>query len=142
MGNNPALVLMHNNLPLTKLCVESLRKQDIPTSIFCVDNGSYDSSVEWTQLEQIPCLTLMTNTGFSYGINVGLQWVLQLTGAEHCLVVNNDTVIPPWFYSSLLSYDAPFVTGISVDTMDVIAAPEPRKELGPGPDFSAWLIRK
>ena len=142
MGSNPVLLLTHNCLDLTKKCVESLRNQDIPTTVFVADNGSSDDTVAWTQEQQIPCLTLLTNTGFSYGINMGLKWVFELTGADHCFVANNDTVFGAWTYRELLAYDAPFVTGISVDNMDVIAAPEPRKELGPGPDFSAWLVKK
>jgi hypothetical protein len=63
-----------------------------------------------------------------------------LRGEKHCLVINNDVILPPWFYEELLSYDAPFVTGISVDNMDAIKEPNPRVPLVGHPDFSAFLI--
>jgi len=134
MGSNPALVLMHNNLSLTKLCVESLRKQDIQTSIFCVDNGSSDNSVSWTQEERLPCLTLLTNTGFSYGINIGLRWIFELTGAGYCL--------PSYAYRELLSYDLPWVSGRETNTLSDLDLPFEQGELGGGPQFSMFLIRK
>lgn len=139
---NPVLVLTHNCLELTKKCVESLRKQDIPTSIFIADNGSNDGTVEWTQQEQIPCLTLMTNTGFSYGINVGLQWVFELTGAEYCLCPNNDTMLASYGYRELLAYSLPFITGRETTTLSDIDLPFEQGPLGGGPQFSMFLVRK
>jgi GT2 family glycosyltransferase len=59
---------------------------------------------------------------------------------SHALVLNNDSILPPWFYSELLSYDAPFVTGVAIDKQPV-AKPE-RMPLNPHPDFSAFLIRR
>ena len=50
---NPTLLLTRNNLNLTKLCVESLRKQDIPTNIYIVDNGSKDGTWQWTHPRSI-----------------------------------------------------------------------------------------
>jgi GT2 family glycosyltransferase len=59
------------------------------------------------------------------------------------LVVGNDTVLPPWFYRELLSYDVPFVTGVAVDDMRMIETPPTqRMPLTENPDFSAFLIRK
>ena len=139
---NPALVLMHDNLDLTKKCVESLRKQDIPTSIFCVDNGSSDDSVSWSQQEQIPCLTLLTNTGFSYGINVGLQWIFELTGADYCLIPNNDCVLPIYAYRELLAYNLPWVSGRETTTLSDLELPFEQGPLGGGPQFSMFLVRK
>jgi GT2 family glycosyltransferase len=139
---NPALVLTHNGLDLTKRCVESLRKQDIDTSIFVVDNGSSDETVNYTQLEQIPCLTLLTNTGFSYGINIGLKWVLELTGADYCLVPNNDTQLAPYGFRELLAYNIPFVSGRETTTLSDLDLPFEQGPLGGGPQFSAFLIRK
>jgi hypothetical protein len=78
----------------------------------------------------------------SAGWNVGLNNLFNNEGAEHVFVINNDTVLPSWFCSSLLSYDVSFVSGVSVGSMEEIANPEPRKELAPCPDFSAFLIRR
>ena len=150
---NPVLILTHNCLELTKKCVASIQAQDIPTFIFIFDNGSTDGTQEWIEKNKIAGVGLNVNKGVSYGWNKTLSVMFDgFNGdtnvfddgstAEHILVVNNDTIIPPWFYSSLLSYDVPFVTGVSVDSTDAIREPEPRKELAPCPDFSAWLIRR
>lgn len=139
---NPVLILTHNCLELTKKCVESVRSQDIPTHVWIIDNGSTDGTVEWAGHEDILEVPYPCNVGVSRGWNQGLACLFDGEKQSHCLVVNNDTLLPPWFYSSLLEYDVPFVTGISVNTMEAIAEKQPKKELGNGPDFSAFLIRK
>jgi GT2 family glycosyltransferase len=144
---NPALILTHNNLDLTKQCVESLRKQDIPVDVFVADNGSSDKTVEWTQQEQIPCLTFLTNTGFSYGINMGLKWVFELTGADYCLVPGSDTILPTAYYSTLLELNLPVVSGVQeLDgrrvTMEDLEKPFSVQPLNSNPDFSCLLWRK
>lgn len=144
---NPALVLTYGNLELTKQCVESLRKQDIPTSIFIADNGSKDETVSWSQEQQIPCLTLMVNTGFSHGINVGLKWVFELTGADHCLCPGSDTIMPPSYYRLLLDLNLPVVSGVQdIDghrvTLEDLDKQFPVQPINPNPDFSCLLWRK
>jgi GT2 family glycosyltransferase len=119
-----------------------LRKQDIPVAIFIVDNGSKDETVAYAQQEGILLAASEENTGFSAGINLGLKLIFGPIGAEHCLVVGSDTILPPWFYSSMLSYNLPFVSGVAVEDMDQIANPPERSEPVPHPDFSAWLTTK
>jgi GT2 family glycosyltransferase len=142
---NPVLILTHNNLELTKKCVESVRKQDVPTYLCVIDNGSTDGTVEWFLSQGVDgglCKSFVSNEGVSAGWNVGLEICFNVDKADHVLVVNNDTILPPWLYRSLLAYDVPFVTGVSVGEMEAIAAPQPPKELAPCPDFSAWLMRR
>ena len=78
--------------------------------------------------------------GVSRGWNAGLDYCF-LCGADHVLVIGNDTVLAPWTYSALLSADVPFVTGV-----DVGMNPLPEKPdvfpLSPHPDFSCFLIRR
>jgi len=144
---NPVLILTHNNLELTKRCVESVKAQDIETRIYVVDNGSSDSTEDWVFDEihesRIYSLRLCkTNMGVSRGWNLELSMMFA-EGKPHCLVLNNDTIIPPWFYRMLLDYDQPFVTGIAVDQMKTIEDPPPFPwPLDPHPDFSAFLIRR
>lgn len=144
---NPVLILTHNCLELTKKCVESVSKQDVPVTIWVLDNGSTDGTVEWFKKEwnnfgvEFTWFGWPENKGVSFPWNYGLKYG-HFEKAGHCLVLNNDTIIPPWFYSSLLDYDVSFVTGISVNTMEAIAEPQPKKQLVEAPDFSAFLIRK
>src|ERR1700679_895755 len=142
---NPVVILTHNNLELTKHCVESVRKQDIPVHIYVFDNYSTDGTQEWTRHEwEKPDFSAgwaLENKGVSYGWNVSLERAF-VSGAEHVLVANNDTILPPWFYSELLMCKKPFVTGVSVNQMDQISSPPWPMPLQPHPDFSAFLITR
>lgn len=140
---NPVLILTRNNLELTKRCVESIRNQDVPTEITMWDNGSTDDTKRWLSENSIsfyfyPC---DYNSGVSFGWNTALSLMFQC-GADHVLVLNNDTVLPPWFYRRLLAYEAPFVTGIAVDKHVDDEPPFDKEALDPHPDFSAFLIRR
>lgn len=145
---NPVLILTHNCLQLTKRCVASVLAQDIPTDIWLIDNGSTDGTWDWVcgnyGEEPLPVgmLRWTENRGVSAGWNEGLKMWFEQENADHVLVLNNDTVIPSWFYSTLLSYGGPLITGVSVGSLEDIADPPPRKELAPCPDFSAWLMRR
>jgi GT2 family glycosyltransferase len=140
-----ALVLAHNCLELTKKCVDSLIAQDVPTQIHLVDNGSEDGTAEWyselfeSDPERYSGTILSENRGVSWAWNYGLQAAF-LVGEEYVLVPNNDTILPSWFISSLLSYKAPFLTGVSVGTMAEIETKPEHSEPTPHPDFSAFLI--
>jgi GT2 family glycosyltransferase len=96
--------------------------------------------VEWLEKCKVLICQFTDNHGVSTGWNLGLT--LLLAEAEHCLVIGNDVILPHWFYRELLSYEAPFVTGVAVDKMDAIKEPAKRMPLQPCPDFSAFLIRR
>lgn len=138
---NPVLILTHNCLEMTKTAVESVFGQDIETELCVVDNGSSDGTPQW--FASVPYYFMHRNDGnegVSAGWNYGLNYLFQ--SADHVLVINNDVVLPPWFYTELLSYDAPFVTGVSVDKMEQIATRPIRQPLVGHPDFSAFLIHR
>jgi O-antigen biosynthesis protein len=159
---NPVLILTHNNLELTKRCVESVKKQYPRADDFIVDNGSSDGTVFWANDRCSLLDVAPDNVGVSAGWNAGLTQLFYYHKAQYVLVLNNDTVLPPWFYSELLSYDLPFVTGVAVDKMEQISKRPPPlihtkmlatdtlfgpvvdldKILDPHPDFSAFLIRR
>ncbi len=126
---NPVLILTHNCLEMTINCVESVIHQDIDCWIQAIDNDSSDGSYEWLEGSTLGALQFSPQIGVSAGWNVGLNNLFNNEGAEHVLVLNNDVILPYWFYSSLLAYDVPFVSGVSVDKMEEIVNPMPRKEL-------------
>jgi GT2 family glycosyltransferase len=143
---NPVLILTHNNLALTKRAVASVKAQDIPTVLLIVDNGSIDGTPDYFGTRETN-IRLESNYGVSRGWNVGLDFLfnVQVMGGdayEHVLVIGNDTVLPPWFYRTLLMYQQPFVTGIAVDTMDAIIELPAAQPLQPCPDFSAFVIHR
>lgn len=152
---NPVLILTHNNLELTKRCLESVRAQDIPVTIDILDNGSTDGTREWIEQRwcapdyqfswTTPDIKAPVNKGVSWAWNHRLSQFFAAEAnprAEHVLVLNNDTVLPKFFLSELLSYDVPFVTGLSVDWIAGIRKKQERRTLTPNPDFSAFLIRR
>lgn len=140
---NPVLIPTRNNLELTKQCVESVLAQDIPTKIFVFDNGSTDGTEEYlVDLPNVDSIRWESNAGVSYGWNWALRVIFGQWKREHVLVLNNDTIIPPWFYRDLLSYEIPFVTGVAVNDMAAIEQPAQRMPLTPNPDFSAFLISR
>ncbi len=152
---NPVLLLTHNNLALTKRCVESVFLQDIPTTLFIVENGSTDGSVEWLRAN-IPTdvewhgfrlktrLWNASNLGVSAGWNAALRHIFGCypSDKEHCLVIGNDTWLPTSFYRTLLSCELPFVTGVAVDNMKQANENPEVYPLEPYPDFSAFLVRR
>lgn len=137
---NQILLLMHNNVELTRQCIESLRSQDVPTTIYVVDNATGEDT-QWVEENVDNYDRFDPQLGVSAGWNAGLE-ILFAEGAEHVLVPNTDTILPPWFYRTLLTHNVPFVSGVSVDTMDAIATPPPSHPLRECPDFSAFLIRR
>lgn len=143
---NPVFILTKNNLEMNKRCIESALAQDLPhVSVFIYDNLSTDGTQDWLQRSDKHPMVVDLSEGIDLGVSEGWNFGLDAffnRGLPHVLVINSDTVLPPWFFSTLLSYDGPFITGVSVGTMDEIATPPPRKELAPCPDFSAFLIRK
>lgn len=137
---NSVLILTRNCLELTKRCIESVNAQDVPTSTLIVDNGSTDGTLAWLPSSNCGWMEFSENRGVSVGWNEGLSAFFAWDINAHVLVINNDAVLPKWFYRTLLSYDAPFVSGVAIDTMP-LEEPEPC-QLTPHPDFSAFLIRR
>jgi GT2 family glycosyltransferase len=151
---NPVLILTRNCLELTKRCVESVRQQDIPVSIQIYDNESSDGTQAWLDSQED---IINQSSNVDLGVSAGWNFVLEILfkkqwkraghkmqgwGAEHVLVLNNDTILPSWFYRQLLSYKLPFISGISVNDMRQIAEPPPYRTKSPHPDFSAICLTR
>jgi GT2 family glycosyltransferase len=142
----PVLILTHNNLDLTKRCVESVLAQDVPAEPFLFDNGSSDGTPAWIIANKFEGWIYPENKGVSYGWNVGLNYLFANI-SNSVLVVNNDTILPPYFLeelaaSAMLNRNE-FITGTSVNTMEAIQGRCPEYKLPvPHPDFSAFLISK
>lgn len=139
---NPVLILTRNNLDLTKRCVESVRKQDIPVSLIIYDNGSEDGTTKWLFEEHIVHHEFGDNYGVSRGWNSGLRDFFDACEAEHVLVIGNDTVLAPWTYRALLAVDQSFVTGVDIGMEPLPEFPPNPFPLAPHPDFSCFLIRR
>ena len=143
---NYVLTVTHNCLEQTKRMVASVESQDIPTQMIFVDNGSTDGTKEWISERGSPWINWKENEGVSRAWNVGLGVAFKMIDggvAEHVLVSNNDTVLAPWTYSLLLSYELPFVTGVASDDLAQIQQSRPpHMPLEDHPDFSLFLIKR
>lgn len=146
---NHALLLTKNCLSLTQNCIESLRAQDIPVKIHVYDNLSSDETPGYLEKQED---IIDHSSGVDIGVSGGWNFVLDSLfstsdpahgwHADHVLVCNNDTYLRPDTYSRLMDYDVPFITGVSVGSMQEINDPLPHKGLAPCPDFSCFLLRR
>lgn len=71
----------------------SLQKQSLQVGIIVVDNGSVDESVSIVEARfpEVQLIRLPSNTGFSGGVNTGIQAALD-QGANAVALFNNDAV--------------------------------------------------
>ncbi len=98
------VVLNWNGREDTLACLASLQQVDYARyDVVVVDNGSGDGSVEAIR-ERWNSVTLICNQqnlGFCGGNNVGLRLALE-RGADHVLLLNNDTEVAPDFLGPLV----------------------------------------
>ena len=147
---NPVLMLTRNNLDLTRRAIESVLLQDCgDIRLLVLDNDSTDGTRDWlgslfeheSRLQWVP---FRPQLGVSAGWNWGLRQLFDFTPAcEHVLVLNNDVVLPKWFYRTLLQHRVDFVTGVAVGEQARNGPPlDAGAPLSPNPDFSAFLMRR
>ncbi len=148
--SNPVFILSYNGLPFLQRCIESVKAQDVPTSLYIADNGSSDGTREFLMTQPYRIWLWDANRGVSRGWNAGLKHIFD-EGAEHVFCLNQDLILPSYFCSEMLDHNVPFVTGFPVSTAVEIgpltASEGARKAradggLEPHPCFSAFLIRR
>ena len=99
------IVPIWNNLEYTKRCVGSILKFTVqPYELILVDNASVEDVQGWAEklLRQYPSITYIRNEinhGFPQGCNIGMQAV---TG-EHVVLLNNDTIVTPYWLTRLVA---------------------------------------
>jgi O-antigen biosynthesis protein len=93
------IVLAWNNLEFTEKCVESLRRHTaVPHELVMVDNGSSDGSALFAEAAaDVPVLN-ESNLGFAAGMNAGLA----KASGEYVAFINNDTVFPEGWATTIL----------------------------------------
>lgn len=94
------IILTHNNLDYTKLCIKSIREYTKPElfEIIIVDNASNDGTVEWLKRQNdIKYILNVENKGFAGGCNQGIR---KSAGTE-ILLLNNDTIVAPGWLKNL-----------------------------------------
>lgn len=100
-GRTSIIILTHNQLSVTKLCLESIaRNTPEPHEVIVVDNASTDCTVEYLQgLEWVQVVRNAENRGFPAAANQGIR----AAKGDFVLLLNNDTVVPPGWLKRLLA---------------------------------------
>jgi O-antigen biosynthesis protein len=96
------IILTHNQLDYTKLCIESIRKFTKSSSyeIIVVDNCSTDGTLEWLkQQKDLKIVINSENEGFPKGCNQGIE----VTVGNSILLLNNDTIVTENWLDNLLT---------------------------------------
>ncbi len=99
-----AVVLSWNGREDTLSCLRSLAGATYsPLQVLVVDNDSSDGSADAVAREHpgVVLVRLDTNRGFAGGMNTGIAEALS-RGAEHVMLLNNDTVVEPGFLEPLV----------------------------------------
>ncbi|NQU66793.1 MAG: glycosyltransferase family 2 protein [Candidatus Marinimicrobia bacterium] len=99
------IVLNWNGKVLTAECLKTLQKVTYPNfSLFVVDNGSTDGSVEYMKNEfpNISLVELSQNFGYAAGNNRGFDAISSNNDSSHfVLFLNNDTLVESDFLDEL-----------------------------------------
>jgi GT2 family glycosyltransferase len=109
------VVVTLDNLPFTRLCLESvLAHTDEASEIVVVDNGSSDGTVEYLHElargdARLRPICNGANLGFARANNMGLD----VANGDLLVLLNNDTVVAPDWLSRLATYlDEPSVGAV------------------------------
>jgi GT2 family glycosyltransferase len=101
------IVVTHGNLPLTRLCLESLLgcTDRPPHEVVVVDNASSDGTPEYLETlaahdSRLRLILSPRNLGFSAACNVGAR----IARGELIVFLNNDTVLAPGWLERLLTH--------------------------------------
>lgn len=100
-GLTSIVLVTHNELEYTRMCVDSLRRRtDEPYELIVVDNGSTDGTVAWLRNQpDVRLLENAQNRGFPAAVNQGLE----IAQGEQILLLNNDTLLTTGWLRRLLA---------------------------------------
>jgi len=127
---------------MTRRCLDSLLAQDIgDVRVVAVSNGSNDGTLEYVRayFQAIEIVAYASIRSLNKVWNDMID--LALIESDHVLVVNNDVVLKPETYRTLVEDGGAFVTGVSSgeeiarQVVDVGAR-------SPHPDFSCFLMTR
>ena len=91
------IIVTHNNLKYTKLCLESINRitDYHPFELIIVDANSTDGTLEYlSSMPEVRLVRLEKNYPYSYSLNRGIQ----VAKGEYLCFMNNDVIIvqPKW----------------------------------------------
>jgi len=100
-GLTSVIVLTHNQLPYTRMCLDSIRlRTDEPYELIIVDNASTDGTVDYLRsLRGVRVIENRENRGFPAGVNQGFD----VSSGDQVLLLNNDTVLTTGWLKKMLA---------------------------------------
>lgn len=102
------VIINYNTANDTIACLNSLQEAKIPEDTqvhtYLIDNASTDDSVKLLEpyLSTIRFIESPINNGFAGGNNLGIKAALQ-SDPTHILLLNNDTLVPPDFFTTIVN---------------------------------------
>jgi O-antigen biosynthesis protein len=99
-GLTSIIIITHNQLAYTRLCLESIRaRTDEPYELIVIDNASGDGTLEYLRAQaDVRLITNDANRGFPAAVNQGIA----LARGEQVLLLNNDVVVTTGWLRRLL----------------------------------------
>ena len=142
------IVLLRNNLALSRECLKSLKAQTVPVTILAVDNASTDGTKQWLRTERdIRVMSFEEQVSVAEAWNTALRWGWS-QGYDETLVVNNDTWLLPETYQTLSDWTAAddgrttgMVTCVSRREMSELVYKKPFSHR-PNPDYSCYMLQR
>lgn len=115
---NPVVMLCYNRTPkqleLSKLAVESVLAQDIPVTLFLIDNGSTAPTWEWMRSIESENVIIRSHEHNISPVKVCNDWMEELFDRRECahlLGLPNDVILPPNLYREFLRWPRGIVCG-------------------------------
>lgn len=138
---NRVLMLVRNNLELTKRAIQSVLDQDIPVTLYVVDNDSAPEIRDFLRESKVLSWRMTPAKGVSASWNFGLDYLFETAQCKHVVVVNNDVELRHDTVRELIEDHGLFVTAVSVDNPDQLQWDGVIRKR-PHPDFSCFKIRR
>lgn len=98
------VIVTYNAMRWLERCFTSLRSSTIPLNVIVIDNGSTDGTQQKlkTDFSEVEFIQSEKNLGFGPANNIGIKLAYE-KGAEHVLLLNQDTWIEPEVVEKLIS---------------------------------------
>jgi len=102
------VMVVFNQVALTRRCLESLRPTTVPFDLGVVDNGSTDGTSEFVQSFPHPCSLRYHRNAENLGLIKALNQGWRLAGGEFVCFLHNDTEMrePRWLERLVQALDA------------------------------------
>lgn len=154
MKDKVAFVILHYmTIEMTKKCVESILTNITyeKYKIIIIDNGSPNKSGEelkkiYQNNENIICICLSENRGFSVGNNIGYAYAKKRLKADYIIVINNDVLITQKDFIQILIREymetSYYVMGPDIVGLDGIHQSPQRNHVITKREAQKWLLKR